>query len=71
MNFLKKLNAENLVNAIKTAEEAEQYQPLKVLPDDYARNLVIEEFAETKPLQNLLGGMVNTEKAELPTLYLT
>lgn len=65
-NFLKKLNAKLVANAIKTAEEAEQYQLLKVLPDDYARNLVIEEFAETKLYKQFVEEWWNTEKAELP-----
>ena len=47
-NFLEKLDDKLVVNAIKTAEEAEHYQLLKVLHDDYARNLIIVEFAETQ-----------------------
>lgn len=65
-NFLKKLNAKLVANAIKTAEETEQYQLLKVLPDDYARNLVIEEFAETKLYKQFVEEWWNTEKAEVP-----
>lgn len=65
-NFLKKLDAKLVVNAIKTAEEAEQYQLLKVLPDDYARNLVIEEFAETNLYKQFVEEWWNTEKAEVP-----
>ena len=65
-NFLEKLDAKLVVNAIKTAEEAEQYQLLKVLPDDYARNLVIEEFAETKLYKQFVKEWWNTEKAEVP-----
>ena len=60
------MNAKLVANAIKTAEEAEQYQLLKILPDDYARNLVIEEFAETKLYKQFVEEWWNTEKAEVP-----
>ncbi len=65
-NFLEKFYSKQVANAIKTAEEAEQYQLLKVLPDDYARNLIIEEFTETKLYNQFVEEWWNREKAEVP-----
>ncbi len=65
-NFLKKFDAKIVANAIKTAEEAEQYQLLKVLPEEYTKGLVVEEFVGTKLYEQFVEEWWNTEKAEVP-----
>ena len=65
-NFLEKFDAKLIANAIKTAEEVEQYQLLKILPDEYTKRLVVEEFVETKLYKQFVEEWWNREKAEVP-----